>query len=264
MPFVQAGELLMHVQERGRGTPLVMIMGLSGDLTWWERLAPLLESDFRLITFDNRGAGLTEKPDAKYTIAGMAGDTAALLEALGIPRSHVFGVSMGGMIAQELALRFPERVDRLALGCTHSGGEGLKPPSVEIIRKITETRGKSLRQIAEEVMTVLFSPRFLARDPAYVRTMIDRYVEHPPSGKGFTRQFWAVVAHDTFERLPQIRHPTLVLTGDADTLVPPENSEVLHSRIPGSRLTWLREAGHAFFMEDPGETARHLREHFLG
>jgi len=264
MPFVQAGDLRIHVQVQGRGSPLVLIIGLSGDLTWWERLVPLLEADFRVVTFDNRGAGLTDKPDVKYTIAGMAGDTAALMDALNIPRAHVFGISMGGMIAQELALRHPGRVDRLALGCTHSGGAGLKAPSAEVIRRISETQGKSLAQIAQDVMGVIFSPAFLARDPDYVRSMIERYIEHPPSGKGFTRQFWAVVAHDAFDRLPGLCHPTLILSGDVDILVPPENSRVLHSRIPGSRLACFPNAGHAFFMEEPERTARHLRQHFLG
>jgi pimeloyl-ACP methyl ester carboxylesterase len=140
MPFLKVGDLNMHYHVRGKGPPLVLIMGLSGDLTWWERLAALLDTHFRLVLFDNRGAGLTDKPEEKYSIGLFASDTIGLMDALGVSRAHMFGVSMGGMIAQEVALRYPGRVERLALGCTHSGGQGFIMPSPEAIQKMTLTR----------------------------------------------------------------------------------------------------------------------------
>jgi pimeloyl-ACP methyl ester carboxylesterase len=237
-------------------------MGLSGDLTWWERLVPELGGYFKVVTFDNRGAGLTDKPDERYTISMFAEDTVGLMDVLNIPRAHIFGVSMGGMIAQELVIRYPDRVDQLALGCTHSGGPGFIAPSVEAIQNLTLTRGKSPEEFARQIVSILFSPHFQKRDPEYVKTMIQRYVSNPPSGKAFTNQFWAVLGHNCYDRLPAIDTPTLILTGDADRLIPPKNSKILNERIPGSRIVAIPTAGHAFFIEAPRETARCLLGHF--
>jgi pimeloyl-ACP methyl ester carboxylesterase len=251
----------MHYRIIGQGPPLVLIMGLSGDLTWWEPLARELEKDFQLLLFDNRGAGLTDKPEEKYTIPMFASDTVGLMRALDIPKAHVFGVSMGGMIAQEIALNHPDRVDRLVLGCTHGGGKGFTMPSGEAVQALTLTRGKSLEEIARQNMTLLFGPRFMEENPGFIETQIARYVENPPERRSFTQQFWAAIAHNCHDRLGEIRQPTLLLTGDADVLIPPENSRTLHAGIPGSRLVTLPGAGHVFFVEDPKGTAEVLKEH---
>lgn len=263
MPFLQVGDIRMHYHLRGKGPPLVLIMGLSGDLLWWERLACLLEDRFRLVLFDNRGSGLTDKPDGKYSIELFASDTVGLLDSLGISRAHVFGVSMGGMIAQELVLRHPGRVERLALGCTHGGGQGFVMPTADAVQKMTSTRGKSLEEIGRQVISILFSPSFQARDPACVESMVRRYVDNPPERKAFTNQFWAALGHNCYSRLQEIQKPALILTGDEDILIPAENSRILQEKIPGSRLRVLKGAGHAFFIEAPEETAQALSEHFL-
>ncbi len=263
MPVAQVGNLRMHYQIKGEGPPLVMIMGLNGDITWWDRLLTELAGDFRLLLFDNRGAGLTDKPNEKYTISMLAEDTVGLMEEVGIQQAHVFGISMGGMIAQEMALAFPDHVNGLVLGCTHSGGEGLHAPAREAIQKLTDNRGKSLHEFAEQVMSVLFSPSFVEANPSIIRALVDHYVSTPPSGKGFSRQFLAVLGHNAFARLPLIRHHTLILTGDADALIPPENSDVLCSGIPDARLVRIPGAGHTFFIEAPKATAEHLRSHLL-
>jgi len=264
MPFCNVGDLRMHYRTVGEGPPLVLIMGLSGDLTWWGPLARRIKEDFQVVLFDNRGAGLTDKPEEKYSIPLFAADTVGLMDALGIPRAHVFGVSMGGMIAQELVLRHPDRVDRLILGCTHPGGEGFTMPCDETIQTLTITRGKSAEAIARQNMTVLFGPKFQKEQPGVIEVMIERYVENPPPRKPFTQQFFAVLGHNCYDRLPGIDRPTLIMTGDADVLIPPKNSEAIRSRIPGSRLVRLPGAGHVFFIEEPEETARVLKEHLLG
>jgi pimeloyl-ACP methyl ester carboxylesterase len=263
MPFCQVDGLRMHYRIVGQGPPLVLIMGLSGDLTWWDLLARELEEDFRLLLFDNRGAGLTDKPEERYTIPLFASDTVGLMAALGVSRAHVFGVSMGGMIAQELVLRYPDRVDRLVLGCTHAGGGGFTMPSAEAVRAMTLTRGKSPEEIARQNMTLLFGPTYRQEHPDLVEAMIHRYVQNPPLRKPFTQQFWAALGHDCYDRLPEIRKLTLILTGDADALIPPENAETLQARIPGSSRVVLRGAGHVFFIEHPAETAKALKKHLL-
>jgi pimeloyl-ACP methyl ester carboxylesterase len=256
VPFCNVGSLRVHYRILGQGPPLVLIMGLSGDLTWWEPLVRELEEDFQILLFDNRGAGLTDKPEEKYTIPMFASDTVGLMAALGIPKAHIFGVSMGGMIAQEIALRYPDHVDRLVLGCTHTGGKGFTLPSIEAVQAMTLTRGKSLEEIARQNMTILFGPRFREENPEFIETLVARYVENPPARKPFTQQFWAAIGHNCYDQIQEIRKPTLILTGDADALVPPENAEVLRERIPESRLVHLRGAGHVFFIEDPKETAK--------
>jgi pimeloyl-ACP methyl ester carboxylesterase len=137
-------------------------------------------------------------------------------------------------------------------------------PCDETVQALTVTRGKSLEEIARQNMTVLFGPKFQKEQPGDIEAMVERYMENPPPRKPFTQQFFAVLRHDCYDRLPGIDKPTLIVTGDADVLIPPENSEALRSRIPGSRLVQLPDAGHVFFIEDPEETARVLKEYLLG
>ncbi len=263
MPFCRVGDLKMHYRIVGDGPPLVLIMGLSGDLTWWEPLVEELERDFRLVLFDNRGSGLTDMPEGEYSISMFANDTAGLMACLGIPRAHVFGVSMGGMVAQELVLHHPDRVDRLVLGCTHSGGEGFTMPSAEAFQKMTLTRGRAPEEIARQTMSILFSPKFIQENPDTIEAMVRRFMDNPTPRKPFTQQLWAAMGHNCHERLPKIRKPTLLLTGNEDVLIPPRNAETLRARIPGSRLACIEDAGHVFFIEAPKQVARLLKEHLL-
>lgn len=263
MPFCRVGDLEVHYRIVGEGPPLVLIMGLSGDLTWWEPLVEELERDFRLVLFDNRGSGLTEMPEGKCSIPMFANDTAGLMACLGIPQAHVFGVSMGGMIAQELVLHYPDRVDRLVLGCTYSGGEGFTMPSAETVQKMTLTRGGTPEEIARQTMSILFAPGFMKENPDTIEAMVRRFVDNPTPRKPVTQQLWAAMGHNCHERLPKIRKQTLLLTGDQDLLIPPQNSETLRARIPGSRLAYVEDAGHVFFIEAPKRVARLLKEHLL-
>lgn len=263
MPYVTVDGLRMYYRLLGQGPPLVMIMGLSGDLAWWNPLVRELEEDYQILLFDNRGAGRTDKPEEKYTIPLFAHDTVRLMDALGMSKAHVFGVSLGGMIAQELALGCPDRVDRLVLGCTHAGGEGFITPDLEALQPLTLKRGESPEGVARQNIEILFGPTYRKEHPEVVEAMIEGYLANPPYRKPFVQQFFAALGHNCYDRLPAIRAPTLVLTGDADVLVPPENAEVLRSRIPASRLVCLPGAGHAFFVENPEETARVLKEHLL-
>ncbi len=264
MPYCTVGDLRMHYRMVGQGPPLVLIMGLSGDLTWWEPLALELEASFQLLLFDNRGSGLTDMPEGKYSIPMFANDTVGLMASLWIPKAHVFGVSMGGMIAQELVLRHPDCVDRLVLGCTHAGGEGFTMPSVEAVQNMTLTRGKSPEEIARQTMPILFGSRFLREHPDRIEAMVRRFTDNPAPRKPFTQQFWAAMAHNCHDRLPQVRKRTLILTGSEDALVPARNAETLQALIPDSRLAIIPQAGHVFFVEDPGRVARIIKEHLLG
>ena len=167
------------------------------------------------------------------------------------------------MIAQELVLHYPNRVDRLVLGCTHSGGEGFTMPSAETVQKMTLTRGRGPEEIARQTLSILFAPGFMQENPDTIEAMVRRFVENPTPRKPFTQQLWAAMAHNCHERLPKIRKPTLLLTGDEDVLIPPQNSETLRARIPGSRLAYVEDAAHVFFIEAPKQVARLLKAHLL-
>jgi pimeloyl-ACP methyl ester carboxylesterase len=246
---VPLGNLQVHYEVRGQGSPLLMIMGWRANLDWWPRaLLESLEKRHRLILYDNRGAGRTGDPGGRFRMEQLADDAVALLDALAIPRAHVFGVSMGGMVAQELALRHPARVDRLILACTHPGGLGGFAPTPAMRRAwrhILFTRWPLERRLAY----LLFSRDMPKEDPAFwkeFRSMVDgaRITEWAS-----TKQFLAIAQHHSRERVASIRAPTLVLAGDSDLMISPDNSRWLAAHIPGARLELVAGAGHAFLHE---------------
>ena len=212
-----------------------------------------------MIAYDNRGSGESTTTPAPYDCAQLAADAVGLLDALEIERTDVFGMSLGGMIAQELALGWPERVDRLVLGCTHCGGEHAVRPDREA--------GKAFALDTDdwaERMRLLAPFAFSARvDAEQLQAFVAKKSGDVQSREGYRGQIAAVLAHDTYDRLPGIECTTLILTGDDDRVIPGESSEVLARRISGARLEVIPGSGHLFFLERPGETLRLLRE-FLG
>ncbi len=263
MPFCDISSLRIHYHIYGKGPPLILIIGLSSDLKWWDRLIPELENDFKIITFDNRGAGLTDKPDSSYSIQMFATDTIEFMDKLNLSQAHIFGISMGGMIAQEIALMAPDRVDRLALGCTHSGGKGFFMPLTDTIKQMSLRRKRSPLDIARQTIMLQFSQNFQRNNPEHVQALTRHYLNNQPPPLAASRQFWAAWNHDCYDRLPEISMPTLILAGDADDILPAKNLEALLSRIPNARLAKLPDCGHAFFIEAPKKTAKLLKEHFL-
>lgn len=249
MPAVRVGEIGMHYVEAGVGTPLVLIMGLGGDHTAWGFQMGAFAERHRVIAFDNRGAGQTDAPDAPYTTRGMADDTAGLMDALGVDRAHVIGISMGGMIAQELALRYPERVSSLHLGCS------LARPDAYLLALTASWRemraGLGREAMLRAIGLWLFAPTTYDERPELVETVLQNSLAnpYPQSLTGFLRQSEAVAAHDTLDRLPAIRVPTLVSVGEDDILVPPRLSRELAARMPGALLRVVPGAGHAYFLE---------------
>ena len=217
----------MYYVEAGSGEPLLLIMGFGGDHTAWAFQMGALSAKYRVIAFDNRGVGRTDAPDHPYTTRMMAGDALGLMDALGIDRAHVIGVSMGGMIAQELALERPERVRSLHLGCTLA------------------------RPDAYMLGLWLFAPATYAERPDLVETLLQNALANPfpQSLTGFLRQGEAVVAHDARDRLPAIRCPTLVSVAADDILVPSRFAREIVARIPGAELRVIPDAGHCYFLE---------------
>jgi pimeloyl-ACP methyl ester carboxylesterase len=222
---------------------------LGSDHHEWIHQFPAFEACFRGIVFDNRGTGRTDVPPGPYTTAQMADDAASLLRALGIPRTHVLGVSLGGMIAQEVALRHPDLVDGLVLGCTGPGGELSLRPSPEAMAAFALAKGEDPEAEVRRMLPFLYTDACIRERPGEIEEFVRRRLDHPTPPEGYQAQLVAAVTHDASSRLGKIRARTLVITGDADRLVNWENSLRLAGRIPGAILVVLPGAPHRLFAE---------------
>jgi len=252
MPTVKAGDINIYYEVHGEGEPLLLIMGYGCSSGGWFRQIPGLSREYQVVAFDNRGMGQSDKPDTSYTMEMMAGDVARLLEAIGIDAAHVYGVSMGGMIAQEFALRYQERVISLILGCTMCGGTQMIMPDAEALTFIFDMERRKMRtpeEEAREFLTFLCGQDFIDNNPDIVEQFTVKFVEYVTPLYGYMRQGEAMMAHDTYDRLPQIKAPTLVITGTADKLIPIENSRLLASRIPNAELIIMENVEHGFWIE---------------
>ncbi len=260
MPTIKVGDIDIHYEIHGEGEPLVLIMGYGGNSGQWFRQVPGLSQEYHVIAFDNRGTGQSDKPDISYTMEMMAGDVAGLLNALGIDAAHVYGVSMGGMIAQHVALNHPEKVLGLVLGCTTCGGEqhSVVPDAeaMTILFDMERMQRLTPEEIIKETMPFLCSQAFIDNTPDVIRQFTENSMEYVTPLQSYTRQAEAIMGHDTYDRLPDIKVPTLVITGDADRIVPAENSQIIASRIPDAELVVLEGMGHGFFIEAAEEANR--------
>ena len=262
MPYVPTRDLITYYEEAGSGEPLVLIRGLGSDLQAWSLQTPALAQALRVITYDNRGAGRTGAPDKPYSIEGMADDLAALLGELKIAQASILGYSMGGMIAQEFALKYPNKVNKLILLASSAKLDGY---SRTVIQNLVEIRQSNLsrEQIARVTAPYIYSAK-LMDDPLRLENAIQATIDNPYSqlDHAFIRQAQAILAFDTTGRAANIAANTLVVTGEEDTLLPPRNSEALTKLIPGSKLVTL-EGGHAGVVEYPHEYNAAFLE-FLG
>ena len=239
---------------RGTGAPVVMIHGLQGDQTMFTGLAAAFDTHFRVLTFDQRGSGLSEKPGHDYTMALIADDTAALMSHLGMASAHVMGVSMGGMVAQELALRHPSRVRSLILGCTTPGGPKAVQNEGTAFAAAYSAADMSAEDRGAAFAAAVFSRGYLARHPEVVAAAIEARRNRPLDPVALAHRMSALSGHDTYNRLPEIACPTLVITGRDDVLIPWENSRILAERIPHAKLEILDPAGHCFWLERPQDS----------
>lgn len=248
---------------RRDGRPLVLIRGLARSSAYWLEMRELLERERRVLVLDNRGVGRSDTPPLPFGTAAMADDVAAVLAASGVERADVFGISLGGMIAQQLVLRHPHRVERLVLACTTPGGRRAQPipglAALALGRAAAMSQAEALQYTAPFVL----SEEALRRRPEIVDIWVAIAASEPRSRLGVIGQLLAAATHDAWDLLPFVAHETLVVTGDADRLIPPENSRRLAERIPRSRLQMLRGAGHDFPTERPAETAGLVLD-FLG
>jgi 3-oxoadipate enol-lactonase len=251
----------IYWEEHGSGDPLLLIMGLGATLEWWRRIVPALSSRYRTIIYDNRGVGRSDVPPAPYSIAGMAGDGVAVMDAAGIESAHVFGASMGGMIAQELALNHPSRVRKLVLGCTACGGTHVVPAAREVgvalAARSTMTREQATWAMAPYIFDAGTPREVVAEDIAH-------RLNATVTNEGYFAHLSAIRAWSgTHERLANLKMPVLVIHGETDQLVPPENGRIVAAAIPGSQLVMIPHASHIFFTDQFEASAEALLA-FLG
>jgi 3-oxoadipate enol-lactonase len=242
-------------EERGDGAPLLLIQGLGYGRWSWEPVVPRLAERYRVLWFDNRGIGESDKPEGPYTAKLMAGDARQVLDEAGIERAHVLGASLGGMIAQELAAGTPGRVDKLILCCTTPGGAASLPMPDVTVKLFAEAA-----TLAPEVALRRFVENALAATaPAELtQELFERRTANPPDPAGWQAQAAAGLGFAGVEGT--IDAPTLIVTGTEDNVVDPRNSDVLAERIPRADVQRIENTGHLFFWEQPDAFVRIVEE----
>lgn len=251
---------MIHIasEERGSGFPVLLVMGLGYGRWGWEPLVGPLAERYRVVWYDNRGIGESDRPAGPYTAAQLAEDALQVLDERGIECAHVVGTSLGGMVAQQLALAHPERIAKLALLCTTAGGAEAYPMPEQTVRLFAEAPTLppevALRRFVENAVS--------ARGPV-VDELYARRLANPPDPAGWQAQAHAGTTYDGAARLGEIVQETLVLVGDEDNVIDWRNSQVLAERLPNARLQVFPGTGHLFFWERPDEVAAALTE-FLG
>jgi 3-oxoadipate enol-lactonase len=252
--------IAIHYREYGEGDPLLMIMGLGGNADWWseETLQPLAER-FKVVTFDNRGTGRSGKPEGPYPVPLMTSDALGLMDHLGWTSANILGISMGGMIAQEIACTYPDRVRRLILISTNCGGKEQVLAAPEVYAALNMPRtGFSNEDIARASLPLLYPQEYMEKNPQRIEETIESTLISPTKPECFMAQLNGLTKWSIHSRLCDMSKPTLIITGDQDVLIPPENSRVLADVIPNSRLVVIPEAGHAVTAMFPEEVTREV------
>jgi 3-oxoadipate enol-lactonase len=241
----------IYHQSHGKGEPLILIRGFGSTADHWYAQVPDLSRHYRVITFDNRGIARSVDPGGAFTIKDMAADTIGLMDTLEIGRAHILGLSMGGMIAQEIAIQHPRRVKGLILAVTHCGGKHHVPAAKKVTQAFQRLVDEGSLDARMEAFSYLFAPPILKEKPQVVQDYVSVSMKNPVGQEMLKRQWEAVQGHDACDRLQLIESYTLVLTGSADLLVPPVNSTILAERILRSKLVIVPGGGHQVLIEHP-------------
>ena len=252
----------MYYEIHGDGFPLVMIMGLGANIDWWTSdMIEACSQYFKTIIFDNRGAGRTDKPEIDYSIKMFADDTAGLMDVLNIERAHVLGASMGGSIAQELVLNYPEKVEKLVLGCSACGGSKQIIPSLDVLEQFTgRLDAMDPEKVVQDVIPLLFTEVFTKNNPNFIESYKQKLLVSVMPSDAYQRQLNAVMGFNSYRRLKKIQAPTLIIHGKKDILSPVENAEILAEKIPGAKLLLLENAGHSYHQPDPDKVINAILE----
>jgi 3-oxoadipate enol-lactonase len=264
MPKTRANGIQIYDETHGDGRPLVLISGI-GYTSWqWHRMVPLLATHFKVIIFDNRGVGQSDKPDGPYTAHMLAADTVGLLDALGIEKAIILGHSMGGFIAQALALEFPHQVEKLILCSTNFGGPRHIPITPEAMKVLMDVSSDPLTRFRNGLY-ISTAPGWAEQNPEMIQEWVEWRAANPIEPAPYQAQLaiglGLLKEEAAFEnQLYRIRVPSLILFGEYDMVVPPANAALLAEKIPDSKVVILPDAGHFFPIEVPGAASQAVIE----
>jgi pimeloyl-ACP methyl ester carboxylesterase len=253
MPKANVGDIELFYQVQGDGFPLLMIQGYSGGHNAWFFQTRAFKKHYQVIVFDNRGIGKTQRSPAPYTVKTLADDAVGLLNHLGIDKAHILGMSLGGMVAQELAINYPEKVEKLVLVCTTTGDDEITNVHPDMLKALgleegdaqPDLRSLDFRQTTTAIVSLAFNKRLYR----LINVPLVKLYMKLINMEGLKQQLEAVTGHSTGDRIHGIKAPTLVLTGNEDRLISPISSENIAGKIPDARLIKLEGGSHAFFME---------------
>jgi 3-oxoadipate enol-lactonase len=245
------GHTPLYWESTGEGAPVLLIMGLGLSGGAWWRTVPVLSRSLCVITFDARGIGRSPALRHNYTVEAMADDAAAVLDGLGLEDAHVYGISLGGMIAQNLTLRHPRRVRSLVLGATNAGGPRAARPEREVFDFFRRRASMEMEEAAWASVPYNYGPRCCEEGVDRIAEDIERRLQSPFSPAAYRAQLYAAAMHNCHGRLGRIRVPTLVVHGAHDRVIPAANGRMLADGIPDSRLHILEECGHLYPTEEP-------------
>jgi len=247
MPYAKVNGLKMYYQVRGEGPPVVLIGGLGSQISSWATQVPIYSKYFMVVVFDNRGAGLSEKPGSPYTTSDMADDTVQLMDFLGIQSASFVGKSMGGMIAQWVGINYPERVNKLVLGCTSASRDEVGNEILRMGREIVTKMG--MKAVWLTALYLGYTREYIEKNLKSIKESLTLIPDTKDALKGYIGQSRACESHDTREFLNKIKAPTLIMLGDNDKIASPKRSRELSEMIPDARLRVFDGLGHGFWRE---------------
>ena len=249
MPIIDVAGAELYYESAGTGEPLVLISGFASGIWSWKYQIPDLSELFRVISFDPRGISRSQNTEMPVSIERIADDVAALLDELGIESANILGISFGGFVAQDFALRYPDRIKKLILACTSYGGKGHVLPSMDVLAAFASTKGLNSIERIRQYLTVAFTPSFVADEPGIVDEFCRLREQNEVPEAVYMAQLLSATTFDLSARVGQITAETLVLTGDEDTIVPMQNSINIASAMPHAKLVTVGGGSHMFFVE---------------
>jgi len=265
MPKIESNGIDIYYEIHGSGQPFLLITGLGYGLWYWQKLVAELSDHYQVITFDNRGAGKSSQPDGPYTVSMMASDTAGLLDALELKQIAVLGHSLGGFVAQELAVVRPDLVGKLILASTNHGGMKVIPVTAEALEVMTSRDGDPV-ELVKRGIDIACAPGYVEKHPEVVKELIDYRFTNPVPPAQYHSQVAAGAGTAAYsdaqvdERMAAIKVPTLLVSGDHDRVVPPGNTDLMAVKIARAEVVLVPDTGHMFPIENPAAAAEVIKE----
>lgn len=261
MPYANVNGIKLYYEIYGDGDPVVLIEGLGSQLQSWATQVPIYSKHFKIVVFDNRGAGKSDKPEAGYSTQDMAQDTASLMDELGIESAHIIGKSMGGMIGQWLAINHPNKVQKLVMGCSSASRDEVGNEILRMGREIATNMGPKAVWLMS--LYLGYTREYIEINLGTIKEAMRTVPDDPEALQGYLGQSFAVEGHNTVSKLDQIMSPTLVMLGETDLIASPKRSGQLAKLIPKSQLRIFPKVGHGFWRERQKEVDKLVLDFLL-